>query len=83
MLAYRFEISLERTRESILPEIKLVGEFSLSDLESLGSNVDVLEAEFVCKMNEGQRNKIAIETLGNVSGSEAELGGISYRRNSS
>ena len=53
MLAYRFEIVLERIRESVLPESDLIGELCLGDLESLGGNVDVLEAKFVRKVDKG------------------------------
>jgi len=41
----------------------LVGEFSLGDIERLGGDVDVLETKFVRKVDKGQRNEIAIETL--------------------
>ena len=53
MLTYRFELALERIRESVLPKIDLIGEFGLGDLESLGGNVDALDAEFVRKVYEG------------------------------
>ena len=65
---YRFEIALERSRESVLPEIDLVGEFGLGDVESLGGDIDVLEAEFVCEVDEGQRNECAVQAfVGNAS----------------
>jgi len=53
VLTHRFEIPLEISRESVLPEINLVGEFCLGDVESLGSNVDVLESKIVRKVDEG------------------------------
>ena len=62
-LTYRFEAAVEISGESILPEIDLVGELCLGNLEGLRSNVDVLEAELVGEVNEGQRNEIAIEAL--------------------
>ena len=51
MLAYRFEITLERIRESVLPESYLIGELCFGDLEGFGGNVDVLEAKLVCKVD--------------------------------
>ena len=55
-LAYRFETALQRFGESILPEIDLVGELGLGDIEGLGGDVNVLETKFVTKVDKGQRN---------------------------
>ena len=52
-LTHRFEIALERSRKRVLPEIDLVGELSLGNLKRLRSNVDVLEAKFVRKVDKG------------------------------
>jgi len=85
VVAYRFEIALERIRESVLPECDLIGEFCLGDLESLGGNVDVLETKFVRKVDKGQRNECTIKALRRRCvrhGPEAESIGT-YRRNSS
>ena len=51
VLTYRLEFALEISGEGILPEIDLVGELCLGDLESLRSNVDVLEV--ACEVNKG------------------------------
>ena len=64
LLTHRFEITVEVSRESVLPEIDLIGELCFGHLESLRSDVHVLKAKLVRKMDEGQRNVISIETLG-------------------
>lgn len=53
MSTYRFEVTLEMSGESVLPKVDLVGKLSLGDLESLRSNVDVLEAKLVRKVDQG------------------------------
>lgn len=53
MMTYRLEISLEVSRESILPEIDLVRKLCLGNLECLGSNVDVLESKVVRQVDKG------------------------------
>lgn len=84
MLAYRLEVALEVSGQRILPEIYLIGELCLGHFESLGSDMDVLKAIFVRKMNKGQRNVIGIEALdGSVrNGSKAEFVRIPHHRNS-
>lgn len=72
LFTYRFEIALELSRKSVLPEIDLIGELCLGDLESLRSDVDVLEAKLARQVDEGQRNKISIETLGGKHVSEMQ-----------
>ena len=64
LITYGFKIALEAPRESILPEIDLIRELCLGDLESLRSDVDVLVTRFTRKVNKGQREEIPIETLG-------------------
>lgn len=53
VMAYRLEIALKVSRESILPEIDLVRKLCLGNLECLGSNVDVLEAKAVRQVDKG------------------------------
>ena len=64
VLTYRLKVTLEIPGKSVLPEIDLVGELCLGNIEGLGSNVDVLETELVGQVNKGQWNDIVIETLG-------------------
>jgi hypothetical protein len=64
LVTYRLEITLEVPREGVLPEIELIrGERRLGHLESLRSDVDVLEAERVRKVDERQGYEVSIETL--------------------
>ena len=53
VMAYRLEIALKVSRESILPEIDLVRELCLGNIECLRSNVDVLEAKAVRQVDKG------------------------------
>ena len=53
VVVYRFEMALERSRKRVLPEIDLVAEFGLGDVESLGGDVDMLVTEPVCEVDEG------------------------------
>ena len=80
---YRFEIVLERSRESLLPEIDLVVESGLGDVESLGGDVYALVVVFVRKVDQGQRNVCTVETLhGETRQTRTEIGvyGGIYRR---
>lgn len=63
VFTHRFELALESIGESVLPEIDLIWELSLGDLECLGGNVDVLDPEFVRKVDKGQRNECTINAL--------------------
>lgn len=64
LLTYRFEITIEISREGILPEIDLIGELCLSHLESFRSDVDVLGAKLICKVYKRQRDVIYVNALG-------------------